>query len=171
MEELTWDDAFVRVEDYLRTHGVEPRERLLRLTLALIEEAREHHRSNPAVSPLETAMRLTEERVDRWFENLAGSVEAVPRARVAFFASGRTGLFLCDELPDDFVRSVRNAAIQAGPALEFQSLARREVDYGPMEDIARETWDRFSWAHVLKAFLFWLVVFVLSWGAYLRFFR
>lgn len=171
MEELSWDSAAVRVEDYLRAHGVEPRERLLNLTIALVHEARQHHRIHPEASPLESSMRLAEAKADTWFAALAGGQEGVARARVAYFASRHRGLFLAENLPDEFVRSIRNAVIQAGPALEYQSLARQEIDYGPMEDIAKETWDRFSWAHVLKAFAIWTVIFFLAWGAYLQFFR
>ncbi len=67
--------------------------------------------------------------------------------------------------------AVRSASMQAGPALEFTSLIRTEVDYGAMEDIAEGTWQQFSWAHVLRAFVIWVVIFFAAYGAYLQFFH
>ena len=65
---------------------------------------------------------------------------------------------------------IRNSCMEAGPALDFHSLVRKEMDYGAMEDLARETWNQFSWSHVLRAFILWVVLFLLAYGIYLRFF-
>jgi len=171
MEELAWNAACLRLEDYLRAHAVEPRERLLALTLSILAEAKSAHAKAPGLSPLECTMRLASEKTDAWFSLLAGDPARSARARIAYFAGGRADLFLEWPLPDDFITSIRNAGIEAGPALEFQSLIRRELDYGAMQDIARETWERFSWGHVLSAFALWLAIFFAAWGIYLKFFQ
>jgi hypothetical protein len=171
MEELDWDAACLRIEDYLRAHAVVPRERLIALTLQILHEAKTLHAQDPSSPPLDCAMNLVVRKSDDWFSLLAGDPTRAPRARVAYFSSGRNDLFLEPSPPEDFVSSIRSAGIDAGPALEFQSLIRKELDYGAMEDIARETWDQFSWRHVLGAFALWVVVFLAAWGAYLRFFQ
>lgn len=165
-----WDAACLRIEDFLRAHGVEPRERVISLTLELMREARELHARDGELSPVGCAMRLLVAKADVWFEGLAGEPAGAARARLAFFASGKPQLFLRDELPQDFVGAIRNAGIAAGPSLEFQSLIRKEIDYGALEDIAKETWDKFSWGHVFRAFAIWAVIFFVSWWAILRFF-
>ena len=173
MEKLSagWDAACLRLEDFLRAHNVEPRERLLALTLALLGEAKSLHATTPDVSPIACTMAHVTQVSDAWFAALAGDPERIARAKVAYFSSGRNDLFLDPSPPPEFVAAIRGAAIEAGPTLEFQSLLRKEVDYGAMEEIARETWDQFSWGHVLRAFLLWMAIFFAAWAAYLRFFR
>ena len=170
MEKLDWDEACLRIEDYLRAHRVEPRERLLGLTLELLDEAKALHSRTAGGNPLATAMGHVTGTSVAWFAALAGDPARAARARLAFFASGRHDLFLQSALPEDFVAAIRGAGIEAGPALEYQSLIRKELDYGAMEDLARETWDRFSWGHVLRAFALWLGIFCAAWWAYVRFF-
>ncbi|MCK9588828.1 MAG: hypothetical protein WC076_08795 [Terrimicrobiaceae bacterium] len=174
MDELAWDDACLRLEDYLRAHGVRPRERLLALTLEMIRQARGMHAKNPGKSPLETTMKLVIDRTDAWFSTLAGAPERTVRARVAFFSPSFqrkwASEFWVSSPPEELLAEIRNATIEAGPALDFQSLVRKEMDYGAMKDLARETWGQFSWSHALRAFLLWLVVVLVAYGAYLRFF-
>lgn len=176
MEKLDrdWDAACLRLEDYLRAHGVESRERLLSLTLEMIREAKIRHAQHPEKSPLETTMELAIGRTDAWFSALAEIPEHAARTRVAFFSEPIqrkwASAFLIPSPPDELLVDVRSAGIQAGPALDFQSVVRKEMNYGAMEDIARETWDQFSWSHVLRAFALWVVLFFVAYGVYLKFF-
>ena len=177
MEKLNrdWEAACLRLEDYLRAHGVQPRERLLALTLEIMDEARGVHRKEPGKSPMQTTMEIAIGRTDGWFAMLAGSPEKSVRARVAFFSPALQGkwasTFLLPSPPAQLLTEVRSAGTEAGPALNFQSLVRREMDYGAMEDIARETWDQFSWSHALRAFALWLAVFLIAYGLYLEYFQ
>ena len=170
-----WDVACMRLEDYLRAHGVQPRERLLVLTLEIIREARASHLKTPARSPMQTTMELAIGRTDEWFAMLAGSEENSVRARVAFFSPAIhrkwASVFLAPSPPGELLAEVRNAGTRAGPELDFQSLIRKEMNYGAMEDIARETWDQFSWRHVLRAFVLWLAIFLAAYGLYLTYFQ
>lgn len=165
----------MRLEDYLRAHGVQPRERLLVLTLEIIREARGLHLKSPGRSPMQVTMELAIGRTDEWFAMLAGSAENSVRARVAFFSPAIhrkwAFAFLVPCPPGELLAEVRNAGTEAGPALNFHSLVRREMDYGTMEDIARGTWDQFSWSHVLRAFAIWLAVFLIAYGLYLHYFQ
>ena len=173
-----WNAACLRVEDYLRANGISSRTQLLSLTLDIVSQAQQMHLGDASLSPVETAMRLATTRTENWFAKLVGdgsATDAPSRGRVAYFAA-RCGhrwpsAFLSSTPPEAMLTAIRSASIQAGPALEFRSLIRKEIDYGPMEDIARETWDQFSWSHVLRAFLIWVVVFFVAYGAWLRFFK
>lgn len=180
MARAAWNDAALRLEDYLRAHRVADRERLLRLNLELLEEAHRLHAVEPARAPLDVTMQLAAGRIETWFSRLADDTvppdsQLAARARGAWFASGLhrewPTAFLDPAPPEALVSAVRSVSLQAGPALEFSSLIRAEVDYGAMEDIAEGTWQQFSWAHVLRAFVIWVVVFFAAYGAYLQFFR
>jgi hypothetical protein len=181
MEQLStsWDEATRRVEAYLTAHRVAPRENLIRHVLAIVDAAREQHAPGTTTSPVETAMAIATERTDRWFAGLSGAPDNDPQAssrgRLAYFVSGCAerwpGTFLSEDPPPAMLEALRAKVVQAGPAMEFRSLIRREVDYGPMEDIARETWGQFSWGHVLRAFALWVVIFFAALGIYLRFFE
>jgi len=176
MEKLEggWDAACLRLEDFLRAHGVKPRARLLALTLEMTGEARLLHVLAPEKSPLETTMELAMERTNAWFAALSGSPGKAVRARVAFFSipvqKRWASTFLDPNIPEELLAEIRNSCMEAGPALDFHSLVRKEMDYGAMEDLARETWNQFSWSHVLRAFILWVVLFLLAYGIYLRFF-
>ncbi|MFZ4597131.1 MAG: hypothetical protein ACOYNN_00660 [Terrimicrobiaceae bacterium] len=175
-----WNAACVRVEDYLRAHRVSSRPHLLRLTLDLISTAQAEHHSDSVETPTQTALRIATSQTEQWFSVLAGSerpddTTAASRGRMAYFVTDCDRrwptAFLNPSPPVKMIESVRAASIQAGPALEFRSLVRKEIDYGPMEDIARETWDQFSWGHVLRAFAIWVVIFFVAYGIWLRFFQ
>ena len=181
MEQLnaSWDEATQRVEAYLAAHRVAPREDLLRHVLSIIDAARAQHASDATQPPVAVAMAIATERTDRWFAGLAGAADrdsqAASRGRLAYLVSGCAerwpGTFLSGNPPAEMIEALRTKVVQAGPAMEFRSLVRREVDYGPMEDIARETWGQFSWGHVLRAFALWVVIFFIALGVYLRFFE
>jgi hypothetical protein len=175
-----WNIACVRLEDYLRAHRIHDREHLLRLSLALLDEARALQAADPARTPLDVTMELVTTRVEAWFSRLADDSAApdpqlAARGRAAWFASGLhrewPAAFLDSTPPTELLAAVRSASLQAGPSLEFTSLARAAVDYGPMEDLAEETWQQFSWGHVLRAFLIWVVIFFAAYGAWLAFFQ
>ena len=173
MEKLgsDWDAACLRLEDFLRAHGVESRERLLLLTLELLAEAKRIQ--SPDKTPLETTMEVVMGRTEEWFSRLGGSPEKASRAKIAFFSIAAqekwAAAFLCPVPSAELLAKIRTASLEAGPALDFQSLVRREMNYGAMEDVVRETWDQFSWAHVLRAFVLWLLLFLLAYGVYLNF--
>ncbi len=174
-----WNGAALRLEDYLRAHRVHDREHLLRLNLEILDIAHRAHLAEPQRTPLDVTMEIAIDRVERWFSRLAGDTEApdprlAARGRAAWFASGLhrqwPAAFLDPSPPAELFAAVRSASLQAGPALEFSSLLRTEMDYGPMEDLAGGTWQQFSWGHVLRAFFIWVVIFFVAYGAYRGFF-
>lgn len=176
-----WNEATLRLEDYLRAHRVGDRGRLLRLNLEILEEARRLHAGHPERTPLEVTMALATARTEAWFADLAGESagtepdpQLAARGRAIWFAGGLhrqwPSAFLDPAPPPELRGAVRSASIQAGPALEFSSLVRAEVDYGALEDLAEGTWQQFSWGHTIRAFLLWVVLFFVAYGAWLTFF-
>lgn len=185
---VEWNVACVRLERYLAAHEVGDCVRLVELTVEILAEARREVAATGGV-PLDVVMRQAQGRVDAWFEGLAAeganrglgmeggnsaSQSGAEAGRAAYYGTGVyrrwPSAFLSAEIPEEMAAAVRVAAVKAGPNLEFSSLIRKEVDYGPMEDLARETWATFSWRHVLGAFVLWSVVFAAVYGFFLAFF-
>jgi hypothetical protein len=54
-----WDEAFIRVESYLRAHGLQSRLLLNQITIKVIEEAQASMARDPASEPVALAMQLT----------------------------------------------------------------------------------------------------------------
>lgn len=174
-----WNIACLRLEDYLRAHRVRDREHLVRLTLSLLDHARSLQAMATGRAPLDVTMELAMTRTEEWFSRLADDAappdaQLAARGRAVWFASGLhrewPSAFLDPQPPAELLAAVRSASLQAGPALEFTSMARAAVDYGPMEDLAHETWQQFSWGHVLRAFVIWVIIFFAAYGAWLAFF-
>jgi len=60
--------------------------------------------------------------------------------------------------------------VSAAPELALSSMAARDMNFGAMETIAQETWQKFYWGPVLRAAAFWTAVFFFALYAYDRFF-
>lgn len=167
-----WNAACIRLEDYLRAHRVEDRSRHVALVAELLTDARQNNDSLNHLSPVERVMAVASARIEQWFAGLVAD-GAADRGRAAYYSTGIyrrwPGMFLRTDLPAEMIEAMRTASIKAGPDLEFTSLIRKEVDYGPMEDIARETWATFSWGHVLRAFFIWATIFVAVYSFYIAF--
>lgn len=167
-----WNEACARLEDYLESCDVRDPERRWRLALEILEEARSKVAVDSKLAPLQATMETAMSRADEWFEFIA-SGDGSARGRVGWVSSGASAKFARDflepEPPHELIAIVRGETIQAGPDLQSTRVTRTEVDYGPMEDIARETWEKFSWSFVIKAFLLWVVIFFVFWGAWLHF--
>jgi hypothetical protein len=167
----SWDLACRRVEAWLSAHTPHAREATLRIVLEVLEKARELHRHSPGTPPVEIAMQVAFRRVEEWFAQLGARAGVQgPRASVharAACMSARVfeqwpGAFLSEDPPERLIEAVRSAYMLSHPHMEISRVLRSEVDFGPIEDLARETWHKFSWKLVLRAFLLWSAVFVLS---------
>jgi hypothetical protein len=58
----------------------------------------------------------------------------------------------------------------AVPPLAHSSMAAQDMDYGAMQKLAEETWQRFAWGPVLRAAALWTAIFFLALFTYDRFF-
>jgi len=173
-----WDAACTRLEQYFDSYHLSSRERVLRLTLEILEEARRQTSASKGESPLQATLQIALQRSDDWFASLCDtspshsghSASANGRAVWQAIAGHRqwSEHFLAVPPPEDLLVAARKVSLQAGPGLEFSSLLRKEVNYGLTEDIARETWEKFSWSHVLRAFFLWTALFFAAWAYWLH---
>ncbi len=163
--ESGWEEAFLRIESYLRAHHLESRLRLNELATALVRAAREQSRTRPGEAPVTTAMRVARERIGRWFAE-AGvegewSDERVRvRGRLAWLhASAQAGsadAFLAAP-PPAIGAALDRGPLRAGPELRFTTMPAAPLEFGfeqPPDRSAR----RASRADALRAATLWLVI-------------
>jgi len=166
MEE--WNEAYVRVEDYLRAHRIHNRLHQSRLILQILERAARRHESAPATSPIALAAEETGRAMDLWFADMLGQ-RGGPDERLA--VEGRVALLLCDgprrwpyaflegrQSPPEFREAMQQGVIQAGPDLAVSSMVARPIDLGPIPEAAGDTLERFEKWPVLRALLLWALL-------------
>jgi hypothetical protein len=162
-----WNNAYVRVEDYLRAHRIQNRLHSSRLVIKILERAAVRHAANPALDPTTLAAEETEAMMDRWFAEVLDERDQ-PHERIA--VDGRVALLLCDgpqkwpyafleeqRVPEDFVRAMRAGALTAGPDMAVSSMVPRPIDLGPIPEAAGETLERFERLPMLRTFFLWLL--------------
>lgn len=168
-----WDEATERVMAYLTRLEIGGSEHRTRETLEIIERARGRCGTDPSLHPVEAAMSEAAEALRSWYGGVlpGATVETGIVASLATGA-GRTwpNAVLSDPPPADLVARLAAASVSAGPELALSSMAAKDMNFGAMETIAQETWQKFDWAPVLRAAALWTAIFFLSLYAYDRFF-
>jgi hypothetical protein len=162
-----WNQAYVRVEDYLRAHRIHNRLHSSRLISKILERAAVRHAADPALDPTTLAAEETELLMDRWFAEILDERDQ-PHERIA--VDGRVALLLCDgpqrwpyafleekQVPEDFVQAMRAGALAAGPDMAVSSMVPRPIDLGPIPEAAGETLERFERLPMLRTFFLWLL--------------
>jgi hypothetical protein len=162
-----WNDAYVRVEDYLRAHRIHNRLHQSRLIQQVLERAARRHETEPASNPTALAAQEIEAVMDSWFADMLNE-RGQPHERIA--VDGRLALLLCDgpqrwpyafldeqQVPKDFERAMRAGAIQAGPDMAISSMVPRAIDLGPIPEAAGETIERIERWPIVQTLLLWLV--------------
>jgi hypothetical protein len=172
-----WDEAMARVLAFfstLRVGGVEHR---IRIALRILEEARRRHELDCRLAPVEVAMDVAADSLDRWFaEALVGEppdrrVAAGLAALEITNAAERFRNAVLSEGPsEDLKAMLANVSVRTGPDLAISSMTPRDMDYGAMETIAHETWHRFDWGPLLRAVAVWTAIFFAALYAYDRLF-
>ncbi len=165
-----WDEALERLMllfESMDLGGIEHRHRT---AFELIGHAKARFHSDPRLSTMEVTMDVVGERLESWFTQALGEKAGRVKNRTAagLLAWRVTGgsqrwgdILLVGEPPAELRHVFEKVRAQTGPDLAFSSMTHREMDYGPMESIAQETWHRFAWAPLLKAVIFWTFIFFL----------
>jgi hypothetical protein len=177
--DTAWDEAFLRVESYLRAHQIESRLLLNRLVVEIINAARAtavqaggETTAAAKADPVALAMREAERRTNAWFTRVLG--DAVDPDDERLGTRGRIALVLADvparwpqhflaatPPPPDLVEAMRAAYIEAGPEMEFTRMIPRPLDFGPIANVADEAWQTFRRWPVLRALVAWILFIAL----------
>ena len=165
-----WDEAFLRVESYLRAHQIESRLVLNRLAVEIVRAARVAAESPAAAGqdPVSLAMGEAERRTTEWFARVLGDAADPDDERLG--TRGRIALVMADvparwpqhflaatPPPVELVEAMRAAYIEAGPELELTRMVPRPLDFGPIANVADEAWNTFARWPILRAVFGWLL--------------
>lgn len=163
-----WDEAYGKVENYLRACRVSSRMHRARLTATVVQRAI----ARRAAAPAGTSLSILAIEETRWLIGLwlAGLLPPRPDERPYTQAEGFVALYLSDgpmrwpsaflsprEAPPGFLETLRAQLVKAGPDLEVSRMVPRPIDRGLLPDLAdsaRATFDRFP---VLRTVFFWFL--------------
>lgn len=179
-EELElWDDAFEKVENYLRAHRIQSKVVLAEFVPEILARAHEKHRLDPSQDPVGLASHEADHLLENWFKELTGDstqgeVEAGARGRLALLlmdAPRRWPQFMLrprHDLPEEFVEEFRRSYLKAGPDMDPTHMVPQPIDLGSITEFAESTlsslarwpWVRglLLWSIIISLFiyLFWL---------------
>ena len=162
-----WNNAYIRVEDYIRAHRIHDRLHSSRIILKILERAAVRHAADPSLDPTTLAAEETEAMMDRWFAEILDERDQ-PHERIA--VDGRVALLLADgpqkwpyaflneqHVPEEFIQSMRAGALAAGPDMALSSMVPRPIDLGPIPEAAGETLERFEKLPMLRTIFLWML--------------
>ncbi len=155
-----WNQAYYRLEDYLRAHHVTNKVHQSQIILRLLQRAAARHAAHPEEAPTRLALQEAYAVMDHWFGRLLPD-EPESRASVV----GRVSMYMVDaterwpnvflaadaDIPPEFRTALSESTVQSGPDLRVSSMVPRPLDAESEEDPARETWERLG--RISKALL------------------
>lgn len=161
-----WDEAFMRVENYLRAHQIESRIQLTRLTTRIITEARQLAAEQPAENPVELAMHILHLQLGSWFvrafnEGDWADERFQARGRLSLMMTGLVAQhpqhFLADEtLPAELAATLKAASLQPGPEVRFSNMPPAPLEF-TLLDSEQPGWTTFSPRPFVGASVVWIL--------------
>ena len=172
-----WDEAFLRVESYLRAHHLESRVRLNQLATEIIREAHEWSLEHPGVEPVTAAMTVAHLRIGAWLAH-AGypgdcSDERVRvRGRLALVLADVPGrwakyFFSSEPVPRELAEALASGVFRPGPELKFSNMPPAPLEFGFDDWDDSRVFQKVGW-QVLRAAAWWLPIVglvVVAWTA------
>jgi hypothetical protein len=163
-----WDEAFLRVESYLRTYGLESHVLLHEVTASIIEEARGKVQSGAAGNPVELAMNATQSRIGAW---LARSGQPADWTSDRIRAQGRLALIVADlpgrwpnsflssnPFPADLAAAMSSTQVLPAPEMKVSNMAPEPLEFGLMEPGDPRIQSKRIWMPI-RAVVPWLLIF------------
>jgi hypothetical protein len=163
----SWDEAFLRVESYLRAHQLESRVLLNQLAGDIIREARERACADPAEEPVVVAMHVTNARIGAWFARTGNAGDwADERVR----ERGRLALVLTNlprrwadcflsagPVPPELAAALASGHLQPGPELHSSKMSAERLEFGFADRDYPGSHRKDGWAG-MRAAASWLLV-------------
>ncbi len=161
-----WDEAFLRVESYLRAHHVESRVLLTRLTTEILTDARALTAQYSGEAPVTVAMRVAQARIGEWLQQSLGEGDW---ADERFRARGRLALLLSElpreapelllsreALPAPLADRLTNAQLEPAPGMRPIAMPPAPLDF-PLSGMVEESWVTFSRSAFMRSAASWLL--------------
>lgn len=145
-----WNSAYAKVESYFAALRVRNRVLLGRLVLQVLTRAMRRAPNEPQRSATELASEEMDHVVTDWFGQVLQ--EAPTGADQRLSTRGRLALLLADmphkwqdqflrpgPWPEEFVKSMREMYLRAGPDFQLSKMVPRSLDLGPITTITNLT--------------------------------
>jgi hypothetical protein len=173
----TWDEAFLRVESYLRAYGLESRVRLNQITSEVIQEAQAYWRGGAEPSPITLSMQLARDRIDAWLAKIELAPEPTGEktgadARVALILADLPGrwasYFLsAHALPEEFVNSLNSTRVLPTPEMRISNMPPAPLEFVGAESAIpeRSAWSSSAFSKAALGWIFILGFFSAAWAA------
>ena len=166
-----WDEAFLRVESYLRAHHIESRVLLNRLTSDILNAAQVLYPEQAGEAPVTLAIRVAQARIGEWLVHALGEGDW---ADERFRARGRLALLMAEipqkhpeyflasrELPGETKVRLATAKLLAGPDVRLAGMPPAPLEF-PITEAVEERWTTFSRSTFFRASMSWLVIGTLA---------
>lgn len=158
------DEAFEKVENYLRACRIASRLHRARLSAILLQRAIRRRQSGVAGSLGSLVIQQAREDLEAWMRTALGGTPdpASPAAARSFLA-----LYLCDgylrwpnavlgeSTPQELVDALRMGVVRAGPELQISHMAPRAIDYGLLPELAGDAVEKLETAPWIKTAIVW----------------
>ncbi len=167
-----WNAAYANVEGYfqaLRVHNKMLRSQVVHQVLA---RAMERAPKEPDHSTQELAAEEMDRFVTGWYAHVLGEPAQTMEPRLS--TKGRLALWLADmpgrwqdqflqpdPWPPEFVQSMREAYVRAGPDFQLAQMAPRPLDLGPVATLTR--FRRHPYGQVFTLLVWGAFVYFLVW--------
>jgi len=167
-EREAWNDAYDRLMNFLRAFQLTDHAHVSQTALELFHAAQKAHREDPSRDPATRTMEQAHKHLADWLAVNLGENDRTPShilstGYIALLLSQvyRTApaSFLANPLPEELRQALRETLVVAGPDLNVSSMTPRHLDFGPMLQIARQTWHRFNPQELIVALIFWGIVY------------
>ncbi len=163
-----WDEAFLRVESYLRAFGLESHVLLNQITAAIIQEAKCKVEAGESGNPVGIAMEITQSRIGAWLSRSGQEIDWInERSR----AQGRLALIIADlpgrwpnqflsadPFPEELAAALASFRILPAPGMRMSNMAPEPLEFGILEPGDPRLKTRRIWAPV-RAVVPWLLIF------------
>jgi hypothetical protein len=138
-----WDEAFLRVESYLRAYGLESAVLLNQITAQIIQEAQARSRNADPGEPIALAMAVTHAHIGAWFTQMGCEVDwsneqTRAQGRLALIIAGLPGTWASHFLssksaPADLGSAMASFQLLAGPRVSLSNMAPEPLEFGILD--------------------------------------
>ena len=165
-----WNDAYEKVENYLRACRVSSHLQRARLIALILQRVYDRTQGDASVAgrPLpELAIMEVRDRITEWIGH-----HLPPRADGHPFSlgEGMLAIYLCDgptrwpyafldsrRMPAEYAEALSSHVVRAGPDLAVSSMVPRDIDLGLMPGFVGSAMESFEALPILKTLLAWLL--------------
>lgn len=163
-----WNEASRRLETWLETFEIGDEMHALRLRTVILRQAMDRHAATPGLHPTTVTQQEAIRVLENWFKEVIGRQgenpgQTLSNGLLALFLS-RSGQLWPEAIgaanpPAELREAMQKSSLQLGPDLQISTMTPREIDYGPLSSLARETWQQWEWAPILRALIFWAIIY------------